>query len=147
MQLGRDVADLFVQQAVDQRVHVLVGGGRLLAGGEPRADGVEAALERLLSSSVSTPACQSATAHALDKRMSNGQRRKSTPMELLSASNSGAGPPAKRPPHSLCVVLDAAETRGRRHAICSAGRAGTASSSSRRASRPALRARAPSPDP
>src|SRR5476651_1744727 len=55
----------------------------------------------LLSSSVSTLAPQSATAHALERRTSYGQSRKSTPMELLSASNSGVGPAPKRPPHSL----------------------------------------------
>src|SRR5215207_2165812 len=56
----------------------------------------------LLSSSVSTPAPQSATAHALERRTSYGQSRKSTPIELLSASNSGVGPAPKRPPQSLC---------------------------------------------
>src|SRR5829696_1218481 len=57
----------------------------------------------LLSSSVSTPAPQSATAHALERRTSYGQSRKSTPIELLSASNSGVGPAPNRPPQSLCV--------------------------------------------
>jgi hypothetical protein len=39
--------------------------------------------------------------------MSYGQSRKSTPMELLRASNSGVGPAPKRPPHSLCDVFAA----------------------------------------
>src|SRR5690348_7275845 len=60
-----------------------------------------------LSSSVRTLAPHSATAHALESRMSYGQRRKSMPMELLRASNSGVGPAPKRPPHSLCDVFAA----------------------------------------
>ena len=55
----------------------------------------------LHSSSVSTFAWYNAIAQAFDSWMSNGQRRKSMPIELLSASNSGAGPPENRPPHSL----------------------------------------------
>ena len=43
-----------------------------------------------------------AAAHALESWMSNGQSRKSTSIDRLTASSSGAGPPAKRPPQSLC---------------------------------------------
>src|SRR6476659_4507610 len=63
----------------------------------------------LLSSSVSTLAPHNATAHALERRMSYGQSRKSTPLELLSASNSGVGPAPKRPPHSLCDLFTLSE--------------------------------------
>jgi argininosuccinate lyase len=54
-------------------------------------------------SRVSTPASPNASAHALERRTSCGQRRKSVPMERLIASSSGDGPPANRPPHSLWV--------------------------------------------
>ena len=114
---------LLVQQPVDHRVDVLVGGDRLGAIGEPvrRRGRVPAAAPRL-PSMVSTPACPSASAHALESRTSCGQRRKSVPMERLIASSSGDGPPAKRPPQSLCVgacvVLSVVVTKGSR------GRAG-----------------------
>src|SRR5688572_13546927 len=62
------------------------------------------ASNRRLSSRVSTPPCQSATAHALERRTSKGQSRKSVPMERLSRSSASAGPAAKRPPQSLCVA-------------------------------------------
>ena len=45
VQLGGDVADLLVQQPVDQRVHVLVGGDGRLACGEATRDRVEPALD------------------------------------------------------------------------------------------------------
>ncbi len=47
MQLGRDVADLGVQQPIDERVHVLVGRLRRLARFDSRGDGIQAALDRL----------------------------------------------------------------------------------------------------
>jgi len=53
------------------------------------------------SSAVYTPATASPRAHALERRMSCGQRRRSVPMDRLMASRSGEGPPAKRPPQSL----------------------------------------------
>ena len=46
VQLGGDVADLFVQQAIDEGVHVFVGGDGLLAGAKTIGDGVEPVLER-----------------------------------------------------------------------------------------------------
>ena len=56
-----------------------------------------------LSSSGTTPAAPNASAHACDSRMSNRQRRKSTPMDRLTCSSRGLGPPENRPPQSLCA--------------------------------------------
>ena len=96
----------------------------------------------LLSSSVSTPAFQSATAHAFDSGTSNGQSRKSMPMELFSASNAGAGPPPNRPPQSLCDLAGApSRRRAAAHAIASDGSGLLASVTA------ALTAQRPSPDP
>ena len=46
VQLRRDVADLIVQESVDERVHVLVGGLRLLTGVQARRNGIETLLDR-----------------------------------------------------------------------------------------------------
>ena len=103
MKLRRDVADLLVQQPVDHRVNVFVG--RLGQGTVREVSRRHASSPLsicLLSSRVSTPASQSATAHAFDSRMSCGQRRKSVPMERLSASSAAAVGTENRPPHSLC---------------------------------------------
>ena len=147
VQLGRDVADLLVQQAIDQRMNILVARGRLLARERAaRRRRRVRARSRSHSSSVSTPALYSAMAHAFDSWMSNGQRRKSTPIELFSASNSGAGPPAKRPPQSLCDAAGAVANAAVVMRSAASARADAASSASAGIATGAA-PRAPSPDP
>ena len=151
VQLRRDVADLLVQQRSMSVCTSSSVAARLLRrrrAARPRRRA--RARCRLLSSSVSTPARHSATAHAFESWTSYGQSRKSMPIELFSASNSGAGPPANRPPHSLCDVLP---TRRRSAtscviAICEC-RLASDSSIARigRGDAPCPACRPPSPDP
>jgi len=47
VEFRRDVANLFMQQAIDERVHVLVAGQRRLAAVQAIRDGIEPSLERL----------------------------------------------------------------------------------------------------
>ena len=108
------LARLLMKETVDEGVHVFVRGKGLL----PRADPLAHTIETGSDSDhvgVAQHTCRpERRSPGLDKRTSKGQSRMSVPMDRFTASSSGAGPPAKRPPQSLCCVPSATSTpRGR----------------------------------
>ncbi len=131
MELGRDVADLVVEQPVDERVHVLVRGNRRGAGAEADGHRIEPALELaalLEREDAGVPERDGPGLGELDVERPEAEIDVDGAVERVEFGRGIAGEAAAPE-----LVRRGAVQFERRHAIASAFGSGAAAAASRRA--------------
>src|SRR6185437_14456600 len=127
VELRCQLADLLVQQTIDQRVNVFVAGDRLLAGVQARANGIQPALDRLTfaeSQYVRMVECRGPGARNLEVERPEAKIHTDRTVECIERCGRRRSKSAA--PHAMGTWLRV-RGGGGHHAICRARSAGASS--------------------